>query len=95
MPVTIMDGLTKDLIMKIDIMDKIDTMIQVRKKKITLNNEKLDFDIEIISKELMTYKYFLYYLAVDKNYNPLKTHETINTTILEKDREELGLDLES
>jgi hypothetical protein len=90
MLVAIMDGLTKDLIIRIDIMDKINVVIQVRKKKIIFSNKKLEFDVKIILEELMTFEYFLYQLAADKNYKfSPKTHEAINTTILEKDREKL------
>jgi hypothetical protein len=67
MPVAIVNRLIKDLIMRIDIMDKINIVIQVRKKKITFNNKKLEFNVEIIPKEHMIYEYFSYQLIVDKN----------------------------
>jgi hypothetical protein len=49
----------------------------------------LEFDVEIISKKLITYKYFSYYLKIDENDKSFsKIYETINS-IIEKDRKEL------
>jgi hypothetical protein len=90
--VTIVDSLSKQLIMRIDVMRKMNAIIKVGEKKITLAN-KHEFNINIIPPEIWSTELlvFSFELTVDKDYHFLaNTSRVIYTELAKEKREQLG-----